>query len=365
MKKFLTLFPNAENVHLIKDVGMIPYILQKNNRYISGIASFKNGEYSYFEKEVFGLKHEIIQKKFKSEFLNILFFILFNFKKWDILQCYHISRNSIIYLLFFKLLKLIYFQKSVTYLKFDSNDLAIKYKLSSIVIFLLRNIDILSVESRFLYEFYSNQKKLKGKIILVPNGISQENKKYFEKDNYILTVGRLGTKEKNTELLLEEFSLFSRKNKNWKLVLVGPIQDDFNLYLENFFNNNSELKERIMFTGNITDRSILNTFYQKAKIFVLTSPMEGFPLVFLEALSNGCHLITKNFSSAADVTNNGLYGDFFDDSDSQLHKVFLAVTSDEYKLRYTINNSSDYVLSNFNWNKICDKLYFDIEKKLC
>ena len=39
-KRFLTLFPELENVHLMKDVGMIPYIMHKEFGYDSYIASY-------------------------------------------------------------------------------------------------------------------------------------------------------------------------------------------------------------------------------------------------------------------------------------------------------------------------------------
>ena len=98
MPKFLTIFPNAENVHLIKDVGMIPYTLHREYGYDSTIASYKNGVYPYYETEVKGITQVFISKKFNNEILNVCWFILMNFRKYDILQCYHISEQSLIYL---------------------------------------------------------------------------------------------------------------------------------------------------------------------------------------------------------------------------------------------------------------------------
>ena len=66
MPKFLTIFPNAENVHLIKDVGMIPYTLHREYGYDSTIASYKNGVYPYYETEVKGITQVFISKKFNN-----------------------------------------------------------------------------------------------------------------------------------------------------------------------------------------------------------------------------------------------------------------------------------------------------------
>ena len=46
-KKFLTIFPLTENVHLTKDVVMIPYVLYKEFGYESTIATYKNNNTNY------------------------------------------------------------------------------------------------------------------------------------------------------------------------------------------------------------------------------------------------------------------------------------------------------------------------------
>jgi L-malate glycosyltransferase len=57
------LFPECRNVHLIKDVGMIPYILYKYYGYDSKIVCYNNETYSSLNKEVKGLKLNFIEKK--------------------------------------------------------------------------------------------------------------------------------------------------------------------------------------------------------------------------------------------------------------------------------------------------------------
>ena len=59
-KRFCTIFPPAENVHLLKDVGMIPYVLYKEYGYNSTIACFNNGTYPALNGEVKGLKIDFI-----------------------------------------------------------------------------------------------------------------------------------------------------------------------------------------------------------------------------------------------------------------------------------------------------------------
>ena len=61
--RFLTVFPLLENVHLIKDVGMIPFVLHRDFGYDSTILSFDDAKgLNHLENEVKGLKKRLIKK---------------------------------------------------------------------------------------------------------------------------------------------------------------------------------------------------------------------------------------------------------------------------------------------------------------
>ena len=48
---FATFFPDCENIHLTKDIGMIPYVLHRDFGYDAYVICHKNGDYPYLEKE--------------------------------------------------------------------------------------------------------------------------------------------------------------------------------------------------------------------------------------------------------------------------------------------------------------------------
>lgn len=366
MPRFLTIFPNAENVHLIKDVGMIPYILHNKYKYDATIASYKNGEYPYFETEVKGLKQIFIDRRFKSEILNVCLFVLINFRKYDIIQCYHISKNSIIYLLFFKFLKLITFSHGVTYLKFDLNDSIRETGLSKKVVFLLKRIKILSVETKILYEYLNSDNLLKGLVNYIPNGYyHSKNKKKVDfsfKENIIITVGRIGSPEKNNEVLLESFRDFAKINSEWKLELIGPLENGFQVYIDDYFKINPNLISRVVFTGNISDRKLLQEKYRKAKVFVLTSQSESFGIALVEALASGCFILSTDFSSAYEITDNERYGWLFRYGDRiALTTKMLEIVNNQEKLKEECLNVQNFADTNFSWEKIC----YDINKLVC
>ena len=68
MKKFLCLFPRGRNIELVKDVGMIPFMLQKEGYYKSYIAFYKDmEELPYLKTEVKGLNYLRVSQTFKNE----------------------------------------------------------------------------------------------------------------------------------------------------------------------------------------------------------------------------------------------------------------------------------------------------------
>lgn len=358
MKRYLTIFPPAENIHLIKDVGMIPYTLHKNYDYCSTIASYKNGEYEYLNSEVLGLKQVFILKIFNHPLLDSCLFILLNFWKYDILQCYHYTDYSLITLNLFKLLKKISFSKSFVYLKLDANDSIKQVKVRAIHKCFFHYIDLFSIETKGLYQYVNVNNIFKKKVEYVPNGFYDSGKSnrvdFSYKENRIITVGRIGNFEKYNETLLIAFKEFAKNNKDWNLEIIGPIESHFKNYIEEYFNLYPNLTNRVFFCGPINDRAFLEEKYKKAKVFVLTSRSEGFPLVFLEAIKSGCTIISSEITPAYDITDNENYGALFPVGDSAaLVNALNKVINNSTKLQHDCKLIQDFAYENFVWNKIC------------
>jgi GalNAc-alpha-(1->4)-GalNAc-alpha-(1->3)-diNAcBac-PP-undecaprenol alpha-1,4-N-acetyl-D-galactosaminyltransferase len=219
--------------------------------------------------------------------------------------------------------------KGKVYLKLDANVWWMnRIELDKEALRVLKECNVISVECKRLYMYLN--KKWPLKIEYIPNGFYNfyENSRveYKEKENVILTVGRLGTRQKATEILLEAFKLAASHIPNWKLKLIGGVEKQFKLYIDNFISENPLLEKRIIFTGPITDRATLEKEYRKAKIFCLTSRIEGFPLVFPEAAINGCFIVSTNLDPAYDITDEERYGRLFAIDDFQkLSQIFIDV----------------------------------------
>ena len=68
------------------------------------------------------------------------------------------------------------------------------------------------------------------------------------------------------------------------------------------------LVDKIIFLGNITDKEQLNSYYTKAKVFVLPSRYESFGISSLEAASYQDYLILTDVGAARDLIPNETFG---------------------------------------------------------
>lgn len=361
---FVTLFPETNNVHLTKDVGMIGYTLFKEYGYSATIACYKNGEYPYLNNEVSGLKLDFIRNTG-----NVLedgrVYLQENSRNIDILHLFHLDKRSLFWIQTYKSIN----PQGKVYLKLDADNRFKDIMINKDIINVLEKCNVISVETKGLYKYLNEiwplrhqslEKEWPLKIEYLPNGFSNvaiDSKiEYEEKENIICTVGRIGTVQKATEILFESFKLVSPKIPNWKLRIIGPIEEQFKPYIEKFFALNPELREKITLTGNISDKLELENEYKKAKIFCLTSRFESFGLVLADAAKNGCYIISSNIFPAWDITNNGQYGDIFEiDNIKQLSDSLIKNCNDDI-ISGKSREIQNYVCSNFNWKDICGNL---------
>lgn len=117
-----------------------------------------------------------------------------------------------------------------------------------------------------------------------------------------LTIGRFTPLHKGIDLLIEAFHLFSQKNQEWCLDIVGEGKE------ENTFRNliaRYHLEDRITihpFTNNIQE------YYSNAQIYVLSSRWEGMPLVLVEAMAHGLPIVTSDLPVSKEIMGDfGMY----------------------------------------------------------
>jgi glycosyltransferase involved in cell wall biosynthesis len=181
---------------------------------------------------------------------------------------------------------------------------------------------------------------------LEPNiyGMNQIKAKYNLSDKYVLFVGTLQPR-KNITKLIEAFSQISDK-KDLQLVIVGKRGWMF----EDILNapRKYSVENKVNFLEDINDEE-LKVLYKHALCFVLPSLYEGFGLPVLEAMQEGCPVITSNVSSMPEAGGEAcLYVDPNDSSDIA-EKIEKLITDE--KLRQELITKGRIQVMKFNWEK--------------
>ena len=160
------------------------------------------------------------------------------------------------------------------------------------------------------FQLDKQNEKIKRKSIYIANGINKMNKisssnflselgvKPFK---YILAVGRI-TPEKGFVDLINAYN--NAKQNDCKLVIAGGVEHE-----GAYFQQLKKISdERVIFTGAINSE-LLAELYSSAKLFVLSSHNEGFPLVVLEAMQFDCNILLSDIPATRllDLTDDYYY----------------------------------------------------------
>lgn len=327
-KKLRMIFTMAdlteELIH--KDVGnLIKYLKITNKNKIETELAYLNNNKTFNDTQFVKFKKikSFLVPFCRTHFINrnfpMLLNTIINAKKIDILMLFHLTNISALFGIIYKFIN----KRGKLYIKLDMDQRFFDYKPSKISYFLLNkfleNSDVISIESEEMHSGLTKKDKfygvkIKDKLIKIPNAFDENYfkeqnikiKDFSEKDNIILTIGRLGTFQKNTEMFLEVIK--SLNLQDWKVYCVGTIEDSFQVIIESFFKENPSLKQSVFFTGPISDKKELFELYNRSKIFSLTSRFEGFATVFAEAIYFGNTVVTTNVNGAIEATDNNKLG---------------------------------------------------------
>ena len=135
----------------------------------------------------------------------------------------------------------------------------------------------------------------------------------MSKQPSILFVGRFDL-HKGGDLMLESFRLLALKNKEIKLLFVGPDRGvsingqllSFGSYLERFIPEDN-IKKRIQFLGHCNSDTIAD-LRKTALVTVICSRYENFSIALLESLASGCPTVATAVGGNKEIITHGYNG---------------------------------------------------------
>ena len=118
-------------------------------------------------------------------------------------------------------------------------------------------------------------------------------------------------------------------------------------------------------TGPIFEKKELINEYKRAKIFALTSVLEGgTPNVVAEALFCGCYMITSDIDASDDVIDNGRCGQKYECGDIEaLAEILYHSCVGAERLLQGGRRSIAYAQEEYDFEKIIQRLYWLLFKE--
>lgn len=355
MKSFYSIFTKTKNVDLMK-FGTICYSLIEHG-WDSHIVTFNIDDYIYLETDVKGLKLDFLEEKYSIEVLNSIRFLRLNAKNIDVLMLLHYTIPTLLLFFFYKL-----FNKNgklVLLTDMDYNSArrvtgfkkGFRYSIETFVttkILFKYYIDLAIVATPEVEELYLNSYDIfKDKVKYLPFLMKPLDIEKVPKKNCIISVGRIGSDQKASDIVLNAFKNIKYK-KDWTLKMVGPISEEFKPFIDNYFKENPELKDSVIFTGNITNKEELYSVYADSKVFCLPSRYGSFEIVFLEALCYNNYLVLTDVGIANTLIKQSNYGQLVDIDDVEgLTRV----------LEDIINNHNNYIKDDVDFRDLIEKHY--------
>jgi GalNAc-alpha-(1->4)-GalNAc-alpha-(1->3)-diNAcBac-PP-undecaprenol alpha-1,4-N-acetyl-D-galactosaminyltransferase len=166
--------------------------------------------------------------------------------------------------------------------------------------------------------------------------------------NWLVSMGRL-TEQKGFDRLLQAFKKIALQHDNWQLLILG--QGKLKEQLERM-RDDLGLSHRVVFVG-----SLRNPFpvLRRAKLFVMASRNEGFPMAHGEALACGLPVIATDCPSGPrEMIRDKIDGLLVPNGDvDALATAMEQLMSDEGQRRYLASNARE-VTQRFNIETILD-----------
>ncbi len=175
----------------------------------------------------------------------------------------------------------------------------------------------------------------------------------------ILASGRLH-RYKQFDMLIRAFSRIASAHQDWDLVILGDGEERSSLHK---LSTELEIDDRVIFLGSVGNMA---EWYERADLFVMSSKLEGFPNVLLEAMSHGLPSISFDCNTGPrDMVKDGLNGILVDPDERELgleNAMKKLITNKALRKKFSQNSillKDEYSIRNIikKWDKALSLYY--------
>ena len=186
-----------------------------------------------------------------------------------------------------------------------------------------KTIQELIVPTKKTYDLFKEKYKFSRNIHVIPTGIEierfykeklkkeklnklRESLNLKEEDVVVLSLGRISS-EKRIDFLLKNHSSLLKKNKNYKLLVVGdgPELDEYKRLVHKL-----KIEESVIFTGKVPWNEV-PYYYGISDIFATASDSETQGLTVVEAMAASIPVVALDDDAFRNVVIDGLCGYLF------------------------------------------------------
>ncbi len=216
--------------------------------------------------------------------------------------------------------------------------------IQAVILTLLKNIITKFADKIIVTTSDLAQNLPRKKTVVIPNSIDTDKFKAFRtnKDIDILFVGRL-EKQKNLQFLLDAISLTSQKIK---VIFVGSGIEKVQL-----INKAKHLKINFQLFSNIAHDK-LPKLYNRARVFILPSLIEGHPKALLEAMSCGLPVIGTNVNGINNLIKHNETGLLIEQNPNSLARAIIKILNSLQCRKKLGKAARKYILDNYESRKI-------------
>lgn len=181
-----------------------------------------------------------------------------------------------------------------------------------------------------LYEENNISKTELDKLVIIKNkviSIKKVSPKTIDNSLNVLFVGR-NSPEKRFHIILKVAKQCFKENIPVQFTCIGD-----------FTPSEYDTTNNIHFTGEIECKTVMNNFYKKAHLLLISSSREGFPMVILEGMAHGVVPISTEVGEISEIINQKKMTGVLIDNNQPENKI---VSDFIDSLLFFINNKEQY-----------------------